>query len=286
MTAATVDATPTGVQGTSMKDLFKRRFGVRHLAIGMVHTPALPGAPRYDRAGGMAPIVERAKADAATLVAAGFPAVMFCNEADMPYETRARAETIAALTRVVAEVGRDLPVPFGVNLLIDPAASVAIAHATGGAFVRAFLTGGFVGDMGVLATDGAGVQRLRAGIGADDVLVLANVTAGFSVPLADRPLAEAARGAVFIGLADAVVVGATAVGVAVDAGPLETVARAVPDTPVVVGTGAAPENVQALARLADGFIVGTAIKVGRDTLGPVDAERARAFMAALPQLEA
>lgn len=261
-----------------MKDLFLQDFGARRFMIGMVHTPGLPGSPRYDRTAGMRAVTAQALDDAKALADAGFDALLFCNEADMPYETSLKAETVAAMTAVIADVQSQVKLPFGVNMLIDPAASIAIAHATGGRFVRAFLTGGYVGDFGVYATQGADIMRRRSMIGAEAVRVMANVTPGFSVPTVDRPLADVAKGAVFIGLADAVVVGGSAAGVEVDLSPLQAVARAVPDTPVVVGTGAAVENVAKLMEVADGFIVGSSIKVDRKTLNPIDPARARAYM--------
>ena len=261
-----------------MKDLFFRDFGVRHLMIGMVHAPGLPGSPRYDREGGMGKVIAAALADAQALADAGFHALMYCNEADMPYQTSLPAETVAAMTAVICAVQARVNMPFGVNLLIDPAASIAVAHATGGRFVRAFLTGGYVGDFGVYETQGAEIMRRRANIAADDIRVLANITPGFSVNMVDRPLTETAKGAVFVGLADAVVVGGAAAGVEVDLAPLLAVAKATPETPLVVGTGAATENVGALMTVADGFIVGSSIKVDRKTLNPIDPARAAAFM--------
>jgi membrane complex biogenesis BtpA family protein len=261
-----------------MKDLFIQDFGARRLMIGMVHTPGLPGSPRYDRDGGMRKVIAQALDDANALADAGFHALLYCNEADMPYETQLRAETVSAMTAVIMAVQSQVRMPFGVNMLIDPAASIAIAHATGGRFVRAFLTGGYVGDFGVYATEGADIMRRRANIGAGDVRVMANVTPGFSVPSVDRPLTDVAKGAVFIGLADAVVVGGSAAGVEVDLAPLQAVAAATPDTPLVVGTGAAVENVAKLMTVADGFIVGSSIKIDRKTLNPIDPARARAFM--------
>jgi membrane complex biogenesis BtpA family protein len=268
-----------------MKALFGQDFGQRHLMIGMVHTLPLPGAPLYDAGSGMRRIVEQARSEAATLADAGFHALLYCNEADMPWQTRLEAETVAAMTAVVAEVQAKIDLPFGINMLIDPGASIAIAHATGARFVRAFVTGGYAGDMGILNTDGAGVLRLRSRIGANvgsgTVRILANITAGFSAPLAERPIEDAAKGAVFVGLADAVVVNAAAAGVAVEPALVARVAAAVPDTPVVVGTGAAEHNVGALMAVADGFIVGSSIKRDGRTLNPVDPARAKAFMAAV-----
>jgi membrane complex biogenesis BtpA family protein len=264
-----------------MKSLLAQDFGQRHLMIGMVHTLPLPGAPLYDPAGGMRRIIDHARTEAQVLADAGFHALLYCNEADMPWQTRLEAETVAAMTAVVVEVQATVGLPFGINLLIDPAASIAVAHATGAGFVRAFVTGGYAGDMGILDTDGAGVLRRRSAIGARQVRVLANITAGFSAALAERPIEDAAKGAVFVGLADAVVVNAAAAGVPVALETVERVAAAVPDTPVVVGTGAAEHNVGALMAAADAFIVGSSIKRDGKTLNPVDPARARAFMAAV-----
>lgn len=269
-----------------MKALLAQDFGHRHLMIGMVHTLPLPGAPRYDRAGGMRRVVEHARAEAHALVDAGFHALLYCNEADMPWQTHLEADTVAAMAAVVVDVQAAVALPFGINLLIDPAASIAVAHATGGRFVRAFLTGGYVGDMGILDTDGPGVLRLRSRIGADAIRILANITAGFSVPIAERPIEDAAKGAVFVGLADAVVVNAAAAGVAVERDAVARVAAAVPDTPVVVGTGAAEHNVGTLMAVADAFIVGSSIKRDGKTLNPIDPARASSFMAAVRRAEA
>src|SRR5581483_3484617 len=50
------------------------------------------------------------EADLATLLAAEFDAVMFCNEGDRPYALTAGPEGVAAMTRVVAELApRDRP---------------------------------------------------------------------------------------------------------------------------------------------------------------------------------
>jgi predicted TIM-barrel enzyme len=47
---------------------------------------------------------------------------------------------------------------------------------------------------------------------------------------------------------------------------------------VVVGTGVSAQNIQALRRVADGFIVGTSLKKEGKTLNPIDPGRAKAFM--------
>jgi membrane complex biogenesis BtpA family protein len=269
-----------------MKSLIQDEFGRDRLLIGMVHTLGLPGTPLYDRAGGMRRIVGQARTDARALADAGFHALLYCNESDMPYRPAMPSEVVAAMTEVIAACRADVALPHGVNMLIDPAASIAIAHATGGRFVRAFLTGVLVGDLGFMAPDGAGALRLRAQLGAENVRIVCNVTPGFSINLDTRPVEQQAAGAVFIGLADMVCVGGPAAGREADHQVIERVARAVPDTPVVVGTGVSATNIGALARIADGFIVGTSIKQDGRTLNPIDPARAVALVRAFEQRQA
>lgn len=269
-----------------MKSLIRQDFGLDRLLIGMVHTLGLPGTPLYDRAGGMRKIVAQAREEAKALADAGFHALLYCNESDMPYRTSMPAEVVAAMTEVVASCRAATPLPHGVNMLIDPAASIAIAHATGGRFVRAFLTGALVGDIGMVVPDGPGTLRLRAQLGADPVRIICNVTPGFSMSLDTRPVEQQASGAVFIGLADMVCVSGPAAGREADVGLIERVARAVPDTPIVVGTGVSAANIRTLARVADAFIVGTSIKKEGQTLNPVDPARAAALVRAFEQAEA
>jgi hypothetical protein len=263
-----------------VKTLFERDFGHRRFAIGMVHTLASPGAPGYDRAGGVRRIVERALEEARLLHDAGFHALLFCNESDMPYQTRCDASAVAAMCEAIAAVRAKVRLPFGVNMLLDPMASLAIADVSGGRFIRGFLSGSYVGDLGHYTPDGAAILRHRAALGAESVRILCNVTAGFSINLDRRPVEDIAAGAVFIGLADSVVVSGPAAGREADMALIERVAARVPDTPVTVGTGVSAENIARLLRFADAVIVGTSIKADGKTLNPIDGARAAAFMKA------
>jgi hypothetical protein len=120
--------------------------------------------------------------------------------------------------------------------------------------------------------------RLRRHLSAEKINIIANITPGFSVNLDTRAVEEKARGAVFMRLADAVCIGGSAAGQAIDVEFISQVAQAVADTPVVIGTGTTVENVVDLAWAADAFIVGTSLKVDGQTLAPIDPQRARHFM--------
>ena len=268
-----------------MKTLFEQDFGRKHLLIGMVHTLALPGTPLYDESAGMKKIVSQALKEAKILEEAGFHALLYCNESDMPYQTKMEPEVVAAMTYVVTEVQNRVGLPHGINMLLDPLASLAIAHATGGRFIRCFLSGTYVGDLGFYTPDSPALLRLRKNLNAGHIRIICNVTAGFSVNLDVRPVEDVASAAVFIGLADAVCVNGPAAGREADTGLVSQVAGRVPETPVVVGTGVSALNIGKLARVADGFIVGTSLKEEGKTTNPVDPIRAREFIAQARAIE-
>ena len=67
---------------TSLEDM----FGTAKPVIAMVHFPGLPGRPRHDRAAGPARLLDVVGRDLEVLQEAGVDAVLFCNEADIPYQ--------------------------------------------------------------------------------------------------------------------------------------------------------------------------------------------------------
>jgi membrane complex biogenesis BtpA family protein len=174
--------------------------------ISMCHIGALPGAPLYDADGGVDKLIEGAISDIEKLQAGGVDAIMFGNENDRPYLLKATPESIAAMTTIVTAAKQVLKVPFGVNYLWDPTASVAIGSVTGASFVREIFTGVFASDMGIWAPDCAPPSRLRRNLGRQDMKLLFNINAEFAHSLDQRPIGLRAKSAVFSSLADAILV--------------------------------------------------------------------------------
>lgn len=252
-------------------------FKTRKPIIAMAHLLPLPGSPLYDRDRGIPGIVEAVARDLDALQAGGVDAVMFGNEGDRPYLTRATPETLAAMAVVITQVLPHVRVPFGVNYLWDPVASVALAHATGAKFVREVFTGVYDSDMGLWVPDAAGAVRLRHTLGAE-ILLFYNINAEFASPVGHRSNAAKARSAVFASLADGICVSGPMTGDSVALSDLEEVKQAVPDTPVIANTGVRLENVAEILSVADAAIVGTSFKQGGNTWNPVDPERVARFM--------
>jgi membrane complex biogenesis BtpA family protein len=256
----------------TLKDL----FGVEKPLIAMCHLEGLPGRPRYDAAGGLEAIVASAAREVKALQDGGVDAILFCNENDIPYSTSVGMEVVATMAHVIGRLRGELRVPFGTNLLWDPAASLAAAVASGASFIREVLTGVFDSDMGLLAPDLGAVAGYRHAIGGQRVAMFANITPEFSRSVGARTVADRAASAAYLGV-DALLISGPAAGVDASMSDLREAKEAV-GIPVLANTGVKHETIQDVLAVADGAIVGTSLKVDGDTWNPVDPERVADMM--------
>jgi membrane complex biogenesis BtpA family protein len=254
--------------------------------IGMVHLPALPGTPLYDAAGGMSAVRDWTRRDLEALQEGGIHAVMFCNENDRPYRLDADPASVAALTDVVASLRAELSVPFGVNILWDPIATIAVAAATGAAFCREIFTGAFAGDFGLWVRSAGDAWRYRRQIGAEHVRLLFNINAEFAAPIAPRAIGEVARSVVFSSSPDAVCVSGGITGQSVETSTIGQVYDAIGETgvPILINTGFKASNARDLLRYADGAIVGSSLKVDGVTWNRVEQSRVRELIRVVAEI--
>ena len=258
------------------RDQFTHRFG-RPL-FGMVHLPPLPGAPLFG--GSIDAVIDLAMADALALRDGGCDGLLFENFGDRPFfKERVEPETVAAMTRVIAEVVGEVALPFGVNVLRNDAASaLAIAAATGAAFIRVNVhTGAMVADQGIIEGRAAETLRRRAAVAAE-VLIFADHMVKHAAPFAAVDPIQAARDLRLRGLADVIVVSGRETGAAPDPARLPMLRQAV-DAPLVVGSGLTEANAATFGD-ADGALVGTSVKRDGRVEAPVDRDRVAQVVAA------
>jgi membrane complex biogenesis BtpA family protein len=268
---------------------FESTFGTAAPLLGMVHLPPLPGAPRAPDDGreAMRAAVDRAASDARALDRGGVDGIVIENFGDAPfYPDEVPPHVVAAVTRAATAVADETDLPLGINVLRNDAeAALSVAAAVGADFVRVNVhTGARVTDQGIVQGRAHETLRLRDRLGVD-VGVFADTDVKHSAPLtAEGYTAESFADTAERGLADAVIASGPGTGEAVDADALESVVaereRHGLDTPVLVGSGVTPETVADLLRVADGAIVGTALKESGETTAPVDADRVAALVAA------
>jgi membrane complex biogenesis BtpA family protein len=253
---------------------FEEMFGTDKPVIAMVHFPGLPGRPRHDREAGRARLLDVVGRDLEMLQDAGVDAVLFCNENDIPYQLAAGPEITAAMAAVIGELRPEIRVPFGVNILWDAKASLAVARATGASFIREVLTGVYESDLGLIAPALGDLAAYRAAIGAAGVALFDNITPEFASSIGTRSVAERARSAGFLGV-DALLISGPAAGVPFAMSDLQEAKAAAPDTPVLANTGVQADRLKMIMAVADGVIVGTSLKVDGITWNPVDPDRAK-----------
>ncbi|MDI6871109.1 MAG: BtpA/SgcQ family protein [Bacillota bacterium] len=260
--------------------MFTELFGTEKAIIAMAHFLPMPGSPLYNEAGGVEAIREWVRRDVHALQDGGVDAIMFCNEGDRPYNFKASPATLATMAAVIGQLLPEIRVPFGVDILWDPQAAIALAKATGARFVREVFTGTYASDMGLWDTSCGEALRFRRNIGAGEVRLFFNINAEFAAPIGQRPLSLIAKSAVFSSLADVVCVSGPMTGQSVEVSDLSVIKNALPDTPVVANTGVRAENVREILKIADGVIVGTTLKQDGNTWNPVDPDRVRRFVEA------
>ena len=228
--------------------------------------------------GALKPVIAKAREDLHALQDGAVDAVMFSNEASLPYLLQVEPVTTATMARIIGELLREIRVPFGVNVLWDPRASLDLAVATGARFVREIFSGVYASDFGLWNTNAGEVARHRRRIHGEGVKLLYNIMPEAAVYLAQRDLAAIARSTVFNAAPDVLCVSGLTAGAETSLDALRTVKQAVPGTAVFANTGVNLANLEAQLAVADGAVVGTAFKRDGYIWNPVDQARVKAFM--------
>ena len=263
--------------------LFKDLFPSPQPLIACIHLLPLPGSPRYG--GTMRQVYDTALAEAEMFTRYAVDGLIVENFRDMPfYPRRLPAETVAALATVTRDIVKAVRLPVGVNALRNDAqAALAIATAAEAAFIRVNVhMGAVVADQGLVQGTSHATLRLRAAL-RSSVLILADVGVKHATPLADRGLVTETRDVTERGLVDAIIVSGDATGEATNPDDLDLV-RQHTTLPVLLGSGATPDNLPHVFTRVDGLIVGSYFKHHGKADNLVQESRVKAFAEALRAL--
>ena len=248
--------------------------------IGMIHLPPLPGSPQHRLS--LTQLIEHALTDARTLAEAAFDALIIENFGDAPFPAQQlEPATVAAMGIVAARVRSAVTLPIGINALRNDARSaLGIAAAAQASFIRVNV------HIGVAATDQGMIEgradetlRLRQRLNPD-IGIFADVHVKHATPVSQPDIALAAEETAYRGMADALIVTGPTTGRTADLDNVRRVKKAVPDRPVLVGSGVTAQTAPDILSVADGVIVGTSLKPGGRVDQPVDPQLARTFVQA------
>jgi len=251
--------------------------------IGMVHCWPLPGAPGYTGYG-VQTVIDQALRDAEALAGGGVDGLIVENMWDIPFRAGPHIppESIASQAVVAAAVRRAVDLPMGINLVHNGGvALLGIALASGADFIRVCMfTGAGVWDAGEWDEGcAADLVRRRKELHAEHIKLFADVDKKHSVRFPGIDLATHIEWTRFFG-ADALIVSGRMTGDAPDLGKVREAKALSGDRPLLIGSGAAAENIGAFMSVADGVIVGSSIKAEGRCENPVSLERVRRFVEA------
>lgn len=247
--------------------------------IGMVHLPASPGQPQFKSKPDLAAIITAVKADVKALQDGGVDGLLFCNESDLPYTTRVSSEVGAWTTFLIGAVHDQLKLPYGVNLLWDPIASIEAAAASGASFVREVMCGSFASEMGILSPDPALVAQTRTRLKAEHIALFTNIVPEFASALEGRTVQQRAKAAEYFGF-DAILISGPVAGVPFSDEDLLAAKETAKKIPVFANTGVNAKTIGETLKIADGVIAGSSMKIDGKTFNPVDPQRVIELVAA------
>lgn len=263
---------------TKMEKHRKTFGGKEKPIIGCLHLRALPGTPMWDRDMTIERHIELIMDDARILHEAGFDAFVFANESDYPYVTGVGPEIVATYTRIVSTVMREFDEPFGVGIMLDSYASIAVAHATGASFSRGMFHGTLATDFGLVDKSIGDILRFAKKIGAEDLSIYSAIAGHFGDFIEQRRVEERFKETRLVIPLAGYLLGAPAAGTAPEESVLARLKEIDPTQPLILNNGAKKENVKALLPYCDGVLVGTALKQDGYLYNPVDRDRATAFI--------
>ena len=256
--------------------------------IGVIHLPALPGAPgsKGAPAKSLAQATALAVKEAKLLADQGFDGIILENFGDIPfYKSTVPPETVAAMSVIATAVRNAAPkVKLGINVLRNDAfAALAIAAVTGADFIRVnVLSGVAATDQGLIEGNAAMVLRERLRLNAEHVLILADVHVKHAKTLSSSSIELAIEEVSGRGGADGVIISGTTTGRSPDQSVIEEASKAAKQmkVPLYIGSGASIESLPDLVKASVRIIVGSALRSGGKAGAPVELPRVKKFFAA------
>lgn len=254
-------------------------FNIYKPVIGVIHIDALPGTPKYK--GDVKNIISKAIKEASVYMDSGVNAIIIENMHDVPYLNKTAGHEISTVMSIIGyEVKNRTALPCGIQILAGAnIQAIAAAHSAGLDFIR---SEGFVfshiADEGEFQSDAGELLRYRKQIGAENILIFADVKKKHSshTITKDLSVSETAKAAEFF-LSDGVIVTGKATGTETNVDDVKSIKAAI-SVPVIIGSGITADNISNYHAFADAFIVGSYFKKGGLWSNGVDAVRVKKLM--------
>jgi membrane complex biogenesis BtpA family protein len=233
---------------------------VRPLVIAALHLPPFQSSlnPKAQPVSG---VTDYALGNAEKAVRAGVRALYIQDLGDYPWAPTIQPQTVAVLSVVAAALRREFPdLVLGVCTMSHGAREpLAIAQASGAHFVRLKVyIGAMVKAEGVIEGNAHEAVSYRSQIGAEEIVLLADVYDRTGVPLRTPSLKDAATQAAVFGRADGLILTGFSFDESLEM--LSEVKALNLGVPLLLGGGANTDNIAGALAIADGVIVSSTFK--------------------------
>lgn len=253
----------------------------------MIHSKPLPGSPSFTGES-LDEIYTFAVEEGRQYADAGVDGLILENHGDIPFATpdEIGVETAATMAVMADRLRKTVGLPLGINVLANGAIpAVAVAQASGAGFVRVNQwANAYVANEGIIQGPAGRAARYRSWMRANQIKIFADVHVkhGAHAIVADRSITELTRDLEFFD-ADVVIVTGQRTGDPPSIDELREVREAT-TLPLMIGSGMTENDVERLLGIADGVIIGSALKRDGVWWNAVDPQRASRFVARVRSL--
>lgn len=243
------------------KTTFWQLFPNKKPLIGVIRLQSLAGYAKYP---GLDKVITTALSDIKKLEKAGFDGALIDNHTH-PHVITATKEMKQCFLSVMKALVKKTNLVLGVQVLLnDPKASLCIAKNSGAKFIRTdFFVDKVETEHGVMEIDPEGLISYKKKINAENILILADVHVKHAQMQEKKTLEKSIQQA-NDHQADGIIITGEWTGIAPKLTKLKKAKKEAKkhDLPVIIGSGFNAENSKQLLTVADGVLVGTAIRNG------------------------
>lgn len=250
----------------TLNKIFKKK---NNIIIGVIHFPPLLGYPKFP---GLDVCLRDALKDLKSFQGK-VDGLFIENNYDIPHKQKVDPEIVAAMTYLGSKVRSATNLPLGISVLWnDYQAALSMAKILNYQFIRVPV---FVDKVktkcGIIQGKPKEVIKFRKSIKADQIALFTDIHVKHSKLLSKYSIIQSARRAVKFG-SDALIITGRWTGQAPNLKELQKVRKSINQFPILIGSGGAKDNIANIFQYANGAIISTSLKQGRNRAAEVNVK--------------
>ena len=242
-----------------LNKIFKKN---KNIVIGAIHFPPLLGYPDFP---GFKIALENALKDLLTLEKGGVDAIIFENNYDIPHKAFVDSSVVASMAFLGEKIKKATKLPLGISVLWnDYKTALSLAKILDLQFIRVPV---FVDKVktnyGIIESQAKKVIEYRKSIGAENVALFTDIHVKHAQLLSKNDIVTSAKNAIK-NHSDGLIITGKWTGDSPDLNELKKIRESIDSFPILIGSGTDKDNIKSLFEYADGAIVSTSLKEGKN----------------------